>query len=57
MTGGGPNESTTTLASIIYEQGFQYRNVGYSCAIAVIFFLVILIVSGAVKKICNVNGD
>ncbi|WP_449390351.1 carbohydrate ABC transporter permease [Clostridium sp. ETTB3] len=57
MTGGGPNESTKTLAYMIYEQGFQYRNVGYSCAIAVIFFLVILIVSGAVKKICNVNGD
>ena len=57
MTGGGPNESTKTLAYMIYEQGFQYRNVGYSCAIAVIFFLVILIVSGVVKKICNVNGD
>ena len=57
MTGGGPNESTKTLAYMIYEQGFQYRNVGYSCSIAVIFFLVILIVSGVVKKICNVNGD
>ena len=57
MTGGGPNESTKTLAYMIYEQGFQYRNVGYSCAIAVIFFLVILMVSGVVKKICNVNGD
>ena len=57
MTGGGPNESTKTLAYMIYEQGFQYRNVGYSCAIAVIFFLVILLVSGVVKKVCNVNGD
>jgi fructooligosaccharide transport system permease protein len=51
MTGGGPNESTKTLAYMIYEQGFQYRNVGYSCAIAVIFFFVILIVSGVIKKI------
>lgn len=51
MTGGGPSESTKTLAYMIYEQGFQYRNVGYSCAIAVIFFFVILGVSGIIKKI------
>lgn len=51
MTGGGPSESTKTLAYMIYEQGFQYRNVGYSCAIAVIFFFVILMVSGIIKKI------
>ena len=51
MTAGGPSESTKTLAYMIYEQGFQYRNVGYSCSIAVIFFLVILVVSGVVKKI------
>lgn len=51
MTAGGPSESTKTLAYMIYEQGFQYRNVGYSCAIAVIFFLVILVVSGVVKRI------
>ena len=42
MTGGGPNESTKTLVFMIFEQGFQYRNVGYSSAIAVIFFLLIL---------------
>lgn len=51
MTGGGPNESTKTLAYMIYEQGFQYRNVGYSCAIAVIFFFIIMGVSSVVKKI------
>ncbi|WP_315072706.1 sugar ABC transporter permease [uncultured Clostridium sp.] len=51
MTAGGPNESTKTLSYMIYEQGFQYRNVGYSCAIAVIFFLVILVISGVIKKI------
>jgi fructooligosaccharide transport system permease protein len=51
MTGGGPSESTKTLAYMIYEQGFQYRNVGYSCAIAVVFFLVILVVSSVIKKI------
>ena len=57
MTGGGPNESTKTLAYMIYEQGFQYRNVGYSCAIAVLFFLIITIVSGILKKLIMKEED
>lgn len=57
MTGGGPNESTKTLAYMIYEQGFQYRNVGYSCAIAVLFFLIIMGVSSIVKKVLMADED
>ena len=57
MTGGGPNESTKTLAYMIYEQGFQYRNVGYSCAIAVLFFLIITVVSGILKKLIMKEED
>lgn len=50
MTGGGPNESTKTLVYMIFEQGFQYRNVGYSSAMAVIFFFIILSVSVIMQK-------
>lgn len=50
MTAGGPNESTKTLVLSIFEQGFQYRNVGYSSAIAMIFFLIILIISLLMQK-------
>ncbi len=57
MTGGGPNESTKTLAYMIYEQGFQYLNVGYSCAIAVLFFLIITVVSGILKKLIMKEED
>ena len=50
MTQGGPNESTTTIVFMIFQQGFQFRNVGYSSAIAVIFFVLILFVSVLMKK-------
>jgi len=50
MTSGGPNESTKTLVLSIFEQGFQYRNVGYSSAIAMIFFLLILTISFLMQK-------
>ena len=50
MTQGGPNESTTTIVFMIFQQGFQFRNVGYSSAIAVIFFILILFVSVLMKK-------
>lgn len=45
MTGGGPNGSTSTLALMIYQQGSVNRSVGYSSAISVIFFIIILVVS------------
>ena len=50
MTQGGPNESTTTIVFMIFQQGFQFRNVGYSSAIAVIFFVLILFISVLMKK-------
>lgn len=49
MTNGGPNESTKTLVYQIYEQGFQYRNVGYSSAMAVIMFLIIVAATFVLK--------
>lgn len=51
MTNGGPSDSTKTLVFSLYEQGFQFRDVGYSSAIAVVFFLVVLIVSIVLKRI------
>ncbi|ONI46947.1 ABC transporter permease [Candidatus Epulonipiscium fishelsonii] len=51
MTNGGPKESTKTLVYQIYEQGFQYRNVGYSSAMAVIMFVIIMVVTFAIKAL------
>lgn len=44
MTGGGdgPDRSLLFLATYLYQNAFDYWNMGYACAIGVILFLVIL---------------
>ncbi|WP_332631803.1 carbohydrate ABC transporter permease [Halalkalibacter flavus] len=51
MTNGGPSGSTKTLVYMLYEEGFQFRDVGYSSAISVVFFIIVLSVSLIMKKI------
>ncbi|PKM58569.1 MAG: sugar ABC transporter permease [Firmicutes bacterium HGW-Firmicutes-3] len=51
MTGGGPNGSTQTVVQMIYKEGFQYRNAGYSSTIAILFFIVIAAVSTLIQKL------
>lgn len=50
MTFGGPEDSTRTLALMIYQQGFQFRNVGYAASISVVFFLLVVAISLGMKK-------
>lgn len=42
MTGGGPENGTLVLAYYIYQQAFEFFDVGYASALAVIMFIVIL---------------
>lgn len=42
---GGPGTSTMTPAVYIYEQGFNYGRMGYSSAIGVVLFLLILLLT------------
>ncbi|MFB0844801.1 carbohydrate ABC transporter permease [Paenibacillus oleatilyticus] len=50
MTNGGPENSTRTLALLIYQQGFQFRNAGYASAVSVIFFVIVVVISFSMKK-------
>ncbi|NEN85466.1 sugar ABC transporter permease [Paenibacillus elgii] len=50
MTNGGPENSTRTLALLIYQQGFQFRNAGYASAVSVIFFAIVVVISFSMKK-------
>lgn len=45
MTQGGPIDSTTTLVFHSFREGFRKQEVGYSAAIAVVFFLIVVTVS------------
>ncbi len=51
MTKGGPQNSTRTLVYYVYEQGFQKRNFGYACAVAAVFFVIVIFLSLGMKKI------
>ncbi len=44
MTGGGPGDSTQTLASYMYSQTFVYSNLGKGSAIASVMLLIMLFI-------------
>jgi ABC-type sugar transport system permease subunit len=54
MTQGGPKNSTKTLVYYIYTQGFQKGNFGYACSIAAVFFVIVVCMSMAMKKVTAV---
>lgn len=41
ITRGGPNFATETLYPFIYRESFVYYKMGYACAAAVVFFLIV----------------
>jgi ABC-type sugar transport system permease subunit len=45
LTGGGPLNSTTTVAFQIYEQAFQFSRWGRASAQATLFFILVLIIT------------
>ena len=51
MTQGGPKNSTKTLVYYIYTQGFQKGNFGYACSSAAVFFVIVVCMSMAMKKV------
>lgn len=55
MTKGGPQNSTRTMVYYVYEQGFQKRNFGYACAVAAVFFVIVVILSLGMKKMIKAD--
>ena len=44
LTDGGPNNSTQVLASYMYNQVYQYNNIGYGTAIAIFMVTIMLVI-------------
>jgi multiple sugar transport system permease protein len=57
MTKGGPAYSTTTLVMYIYQQGFQWFNMGYASTLALILFVVIFLLTLVVWRLGRPPGD
>jgi len=45
LTGGGPNNASTTLMYYLYNNAFKYNQLGIASAVGVIMFLITLILS------------
>ena len=46
MTGGGPLNSSNVYIHYVYQNAFQWFKMGYASALAVVFFILILIITG-----------
>ena len=53
MTQGGPRNSTKTMVYYIYTQGFQKGNFGYACAVAAVFFVIVVAMSLLMQKLTS----
>ena len=51
MTSGGPQDSTNVIVYSIYKYAFEYFDVGKSCALAYILFVIIFILAILQKKL------
>jgi ABC-type sugar transport system permease subunit len=45
MTGGGPLDSTLSLAMYTYEEGFRFFHQGYAAAISYVLFVVVAVIA------------
>ena len=45
LTNGGPNKATLTYMLNLYKQAFEFGNLGYASALALVLFLIILVLT------------
>jgi sn-glycerol 3-phosphate transport system permease protein len=53
MTGGGPSNSTNLYVYSLYREAFHYNRMGYASAVAVVFFIVMILFTFAQTRLAN----
>ncbi|MEM1210705.1 MAG: sugar ABC transporter permease [Planctomycetota bacterium] len=53
MPDGGPNRSALLFAVYIYQNAFTFNNMGYACAMAVVLFLIILVLTWLANRMVS----
>lgn len=53
ITRGGPNNMTLFIVYLIYREGFLRNNMGYACALSLIFFVFIAALTAVIFKTSN----
>lgn len=51
MTSGGPQDSTNVIVYSIYKYAFEYFDIGKSCALAYILFVIIFVLAMLQRRI------
>jgi N-acetylglucosamine transport system permease protein len=51
MTQGGPDRATDVLATLLYEEAFLHSRFGYSTAIAMAYFVIVMILSFVLMRL------
>jgi multiple sugar transport system permease protein len=51
MTQGGPLDSTTTIVFHIFREGFRKNDIGYSSALAIVFFVIVVTISAIQRRL------
>ncbi|MEN0021353.1 MAG: sugar ABC transporter permease [Planctomycetota bacterium] len=61
MTGGGPGEATLFYAQYLYQQAFEFRDMGYACAMAWVQVVIIVGLTGliflAARRLVHYQGS
>lgn len=57
MTGGGPQNSTMTIVYEIYQTGFKYNQMGYGSAMALVFTVIVLIITLIQNKVTSMSNE
>ena len=57
MTNGGPGFSSTTIVLYIYDQAFQYNNMGLAAAMAFVLFAIIMVLALVQLRVFRKNVE
>lgn len=57
LTGGGPGMATETLNIHVFLNAFKYLKMGYACAMAIIFIVIIIFICNFIVKRGEMNFD
>ena len=56
LSGGGPNNATTTLSYLVYEESQVLQNTGFAAAVAVVLFLITVFITLVPRRITPALG-
>jgi multiple sugar transport system permease protein len=54
LSGGGPNNATTTLSYLVFEESQVLQNTGYAAAVAVVLFLITVFITLVSRRTTSV---